>query len=271
MNPMILGSLISAGASLLGGNIQRNTERFVSSGDNARSHVDGIMDAASKHQINPLTLLGSVGAVGGQALGGSSMGAAIANAGLSIADGMAKKVDFDLQAEQLRMQRDQLQKKLDQATLRPKVAGVYQNASSVSSVVGADKTGVEPVSTDRFRPLSNRDFLDPRREVKNDPIKTHSGFMKVDNPHLPFPLVVPTLDGDEALQWYDYPSLAVPTLLGGAVAAGKYVGSRFGSGPVMSIDGQSYQMQKPRSFPSFKQSRGAALRDPTIPNHMVGR
>ncbi len=44
--------------------------------------------------------------------------------------------------------------------------------------------------------------------------------MVVDNPHLDFPIYVPTADGDEPLQWYDYPSLAAP--VAGSYAYHKY-------------------------------------------------
>jgi hypothetical protein len=54
--------------------------------------------------------------------------------------------------------------------------------------------------------------VDPRRGVDNQKVTMGSGFMGVDNPYLPFPVYFPTVDGDEALHWYDYPDLVLPVL-----------------------------------------------------------
>lgn len=206
MDPITLSSLIGAGSSLLGGLFGKGP----SSGQQAQSHVDGIMAAAEKHKINPLTLLGSVAPQSGAA---PVMGQAIANAGLSIADGMVKKADFDLQAEQLRMQNQRLQKSLEQVTLRPKVAGVYGNENASSPLVDSNKNQYPDAIVRSADGLLAKDPLDPRRSVQNVPLKTTGGTMRVDNPYLPFDIISLTLDGEEPLQWYDYPSL----LIGGGI------------------------------------------------------
>jgi hypothetical protein len=71
---------------------------------------------------------------------------------------------------------------------------------------GADRGG------SGFTPLVETDPLDPRRKVDNKAVSSGPGFMTIDSPWLGR-FYIPTLDGDEALNWYDYPSLAIPAAI----------------------------------------------------------
>lgn len=211
---------VQAIGSLLGG-ILGKAKRGPSAGDNALSHVSGIMEAAEKFGFNPLTLLGSVGAVGGASPPPNIMGAAIADATMYLGDGINKSGDLKRQRDALAAERDALQTKVIGLTIRPKVPGVYgtmamggPNAQRSDPVVVArDASRAGPVGSavaGAIRPLQDKLPVDPRRAVDNQAQKTHAGFMAIDNPYLPYVAYAPTLDGDEALQWYEYPSLILP-------------------------------------------------------------
>lgn len=198
---------VSAAGSLLGGIFGRS-KKGPSAGDNAYSHVGGIMEAAEKFGFNPLTLLGSVGAVGGASPPTNTMGAAIADAAMYLGDGMSKAGELKRQRDQLAAERDALQSKVVGLTIRPKVPGIYgtmamrgPNAGRSGNSRGAAATvgGDVGSSAAGVRPLLAVDQMDARRSVDNKPIPTSSGFVKIDNPHFGFPVYVPSLDGDETL------------------------------------------------------------------------
>lgn len=251
-------ALIGAGASLLGGVFGKS--KTYSPREMALGHVEGVMQAAETFGLNPLTILGSIG--GPSAVSGSNyMGQAIADAGLMLADGLAKQKELG-RLSQLERQNQYLAQKVQSLTLRPKVAGIYGGLETVPTLrqalgVGDASAAVQGVSTagvsgvgDRvdLRPLMEVDsgsfMADPRRPVDNDPIKTHSGYIVVDNPQLPVPVRVPTLDGDEALQWYDYPSLLLPA----AAAFGDFLRSpAFGPPDGYARDGEPLGVPKPYS------------------------
>ncbi|WP_201151099.1 hypothetical protein [Rhodovulum sulfidophilum] len=179
--------------------------------------------------FNPLTALTS--APGSAVASQNYMGSAIADAGLILADGMAKKAEKTGELQKAREQNAQLKERVQQLTIRPRVGGIYANnvnTPSIRAAVGVrDENAVQDVAVGDdhgasadgagpsvgFRPLEDRSPYDPRREVQNAPVTSTPGFMEVDNPHLPGPFRVPTLDGDEPLQWYDYPSLAAPAII----------------------------------------------------------
>ena len=128
-------------------------------------------------------------------------------------------------------------------TLRPKTGGIYANRVSTPNIASAlgrgsqnDTRAVSDVALGVgsggasagadgsgwfSRPLEDVPAFDTRRESDNVPVKNNAGYFTVSNPNLPFDLYAPTLDGDEALGWYDYPSLIVPTVAGGIAAAAR--------------------------------------------------
>lgn len=250
-------ALIGAGGSLIGGLLGGKGKSY-SPREMALGHVEGVMQASEAFNINPLTILGALGgpsAVSGG--GGNYMGQAIADASLIVADAVSKRQDAQkLQQEQQRNR--QLLEKIQSMTLRPKTGGIYANRVSTPNIASALGRGSEnavsagasaailpsgrgsPSSGAGARPLMDIDagsvVSDPRREVENDPVKTHSGTVILDNPNLPFPIRVPTLDGDEPLQWYELPTLALPA----AVTAYDFLQSpAMGPSDGFTSDGQS--------------------------------
>lgn len=207
--------------------------------------AQGATEAAQKYGFNRLTLLGNSSPMPGES-GGPSPLASIQ----MITDGLKDVDDVVSGDAARRRAADQLNLDLARLKLDQARSGVLAVAPqyAVNGISGPSPLGVRPVRVQQSaggprggdnvpaagvsvqgapgdrsvapagsggeRPLIEVDsgsiFSDPRRPVDNEPVKTHPGTMIIDNPNLPVPLRVPTLDGDEALQWYDYPSLVIP-------------------------------------------------------------
>lgn len=246
MDPFIGGALIKGATSLLGGLFGQSSarkdlrmQRQLINEQNEYNNPTNIRKRAEEGGFNPLSFIGP--GVGlqtqtAQVNSGNYMGAAIADAGMAFADGMANKAKFE-QAKQLNdleMANAKLQNKILQLTLRPKVEGIYaqrqstptiaaavggKHASVSDQVVSRGDTGVFSVgdagSALSFSPsvvgsdgLLTKHGLDPRRDVVNSPITTEAGFTVVDSPLFGQPFVVPTFQGEipELNQW--------PTIIG---------------------------------------------------------
>ncbi len=119
-------SIIAAGASLLGGLFAKDPP---TAGQNAFSHVKGIMKASDKFGFNPLTLLGAVSPMGG-GTPQNYMGNAIADAGALLADGMAKNGAKKGLLDRLGTENGKLQAKVDAMTLRPHVGGIFSGVGN---------------------------------------------------------------------------------------------------------------------------------------------
>lgn len=211
-------ALIGAGASLLGGILGK--PKRVSAQTNSRQGIlgqaQGAREAAEKYGFNPLTLLG-VSSPLGPSEGSNYMGNAISEAGLLLADAVSQRQGAGtlskVQAENQRL-RDQVK----DLTLRPPVPGVFAQRQAEAASEQPDIEGL--------RPLPETSAVDPRRDVDHEPARTTSGFMTVDNPYAPWPLYFPTLDGDEALQWYDWPTLAIGIGANAAARGGRWLYDR---------------------------------------------
>ena len=64
------------------------------------------------------------------------MGSAIANAGLALADGMGKEEMLEIERSRLAMDREKLDALLNNATIRPKVGGIYAQRVQAPSGAG---------------------------------------------------------------------------------------------------------------------------------------
>lgn len=144
---MVAPAVIAAGASLLGGIFGSNSERKAIAAQNEYNNPSNVRRRAEDAGFNPLLFVGP--GVGQQvATGGSNfMGSAVANAGLALADGMDKAKMMEIERSKLAMDRQRLDALLNNATIRPKVAGIY--ASTVSAPLGVGV--VSP-------PLHDQDF-----------------------------------------------------------------------------------------------------------------
>lgn len=218
---MVAPAVIGAVGSILGGLFGR--KKAISAGDNAFSHVQGIMRASSTFGFNPLTLLGAVSPMGGTPADNSSFGQGIANAAMIASDAIgARQNSLAGRSERLNQTQARLQKRLNAITIRAPVPGVYgrvrlpsdpqvygENTSSTAGVVDPVQPGNgRAAGIPALTALPTSDAVDPRREVKDKAIETHAGVMTIDNPWVGR-VRVPTLDGDEAVDVFDIPSVAM--------------------------------------------------------------
>lgn len=238
---MMWGAIIGAAGSIIGAGIQNKSaknavkasqaaaaqERSWAVDDQAEQFVR-LRAAAEKAGFNPLTALGAApnsGMVNPTSASSASaqnyMGEAIATSSLMLADSMSKTnaAATGKKLQNANRANAALSAKLTAATLRPKMAGVFDRPTKFgigangktgqgsASVLG-DSSDTARHSADLYQltPFASVDPIDPRREVEDGAVKSHSGFMVIDNPYFGR-LYAPTLDGDEQLHWYDYPDL----------------------------------------------------------------
>lgn len=117
-------ALIGAGSSLLGGALSNKAERKGIAQQNAYNDPKQIRARAESAGFNPLLFIGP--GVGNQTAtaSGAYIGSAIADAGMQIADQMAKNKEL-ARLEKLSAENRKLADKVQSLTIRPKVGGVY--------------------------------------------------------------------------------------------------------------------------------------------------
>lgn len=158
----MLGSLISAGASLIGGVMGRNSQKEAWEAQKEQMmNYTRLRRKAEEAGFNPLVFAGP-GA--GNANPGFNfqpiMGDAVSRAGAAISDGMSEAVQLRMQKAELEIERQRLEALREEVKLAPNVPGIYraQNTSrSVPPADGADSGGLGPV----------RDPNDPRRDTQD--------------------------------------------------------------------------------------------------------
>lgn len=159
---MMLGALIGVAGSLIGGAMQSkaaknaaNQERKWAVEDQAEQFVR-LRAAAEKAGFNPLTALGAApnsGMVNPTQAAQSYMGEAIATSSLMLADSMSKTAAAATgkKLQNANRANAELTRKLNAATLRPKMAGVFDRVSkfgiggNISATNGGIK--VEPLKS----------------------------------------------------------------------------------------------------------------------------
>lgn len=126
----MIGALIGAGASLLGGALGRRDEKKAIARQNEYNEPVNVRARAEAAGFNPLLFVGP--GVGQQAVTGGSnyMGSAIADAGMLLADAVAKKKEAT-RVSALQQQNAELAAKVENLTLRPKVGGIYAQRQAV--------------------------------------------------------------------------------------------------------------------------------------------
>lgn len=240
MDPIIGGSLISAGASLLGGIFGKSKPKYVTP-DYAK-----IRRNAEAAGFNPLTVLTS--APGQVVQSQNYMGSAIADAGLLLADGMAKKAEQEGEISKLREQNQKLAEKVQNLTLRPRIGGIYaatESTPSLRQALGAS----DAQDPDRGHPLYGQlgriATPDPKLDRANPAFVL--GLNWEATPGFSPGAVWEDRYGDTPMNW--------PVAAGQMAAdtgfnlhkAFNYARGRVqGSGPVMSIGGREFVMERPR-------------------------
>lgn len=132
----MLGSLISAGGSLLGGLFGRNSAKKAQA---AQQEYDKPINVRARYEeagINPLLAFG--GGVVGQSQPVSTqnyMGSAIADASMMVAQKLTESSEEKEVINKLATDNAKLQKDLQAATLRPKVPGIYSTLPVAESVM----------------------------------------------------------------------------------------------------------------------------------------
>lgn len=202
---MVASALISAGATLLGGLFGR--KKAVSAGDNAYSHVGGIMRAASQYGFNPLTLLGAVAPMGGTPADNSAFGQAVANAGMIAADAIAAKPDNAAKLNAYQTQNQRLQRKLNALSVRSPVPGTYGRARQPSDPeVYGGRQGAGALFeaggvADTAGAAGGPSPLVDGQAVTEKGTEEISGFMRVRNKFAPDGFFVPGSDGEPLDIW----------------------------------------------------------------------
>lgn len=167
MDPLIGSTLLKVGGSLLGGLLGKKAP---SAGQNAYSHVGGIMKAAQQYNFNPLALLGAVSPMGGGA-SQNYMGEAISDAASLLADDLAKKGAVRGVLNKYEEQNAQLQTQVDKLSLRPTVPGIYNgggDAGTGGAAAAAGNSGASGAGGGFWTGHADRNWSDPDIRSSSD-------------------------------------------------------------------------------------------------------
>lgn len=264
MDPLIGSALISGATSLLGGLFGRKSEKKAIAAQNEYNNPTNIRKRAEEAGFNPLSFIGP--GVGLQTTTGGSnyMGSAIADAGMAFADSMAKKAELG-KLDELQQANAKLAAKVQALTLRPKVAGIYaqrQSTPTIPAAVGgkdakADRqvsdvlSGNSPLAGAVVGP-DDGNSTGPQLAVKKDVPAFRffghdfygSGLLSTGQQ------IEDGLGESELLSLIYAPLAATDAGLNEAYKAGGALrdASRV-SGPIFSIDGQRYALEKPKPKP----------------------
>lgn len=254
----MLPALIGAGASLLGGILGRNAEKKAIAAQNAYNDPAQIRARAEAAGFNPLLFVGP--GVGNQMTTGGAnyMGSAIADAGMQIADQMSKNREL-ARLEKLSAENKKLAEKVQNLTIRPKVGGVYAQREATPSLrVATGGNDASPTGLS-FGDLSARSPLasvpigaddGDRTGVQLAVTKDVPAFRLFGHNFYGSGLFstgqqMEDAVGEGPLQWAYSPMVLADGLLNESYKLGKRIRARQdGSGPLMSIDGQSFIMEK---------------------------
>lgn len=232
MDPLIGSALLGAGSNLLGGllgkkpNPGRDTRHVI------LNQVGTAREAGERFGFNPLTVLGATGGTVANAGSDNFMGAAVADAGMILADALAKQKDIG-RLERAERLNEKLRQQVTDLTLRPAVPGVYgaanggfRNAAVASPGAGAASSnpgaGRSAGDVDGVLPGVIPNPVAPGREKDVLPLPNSPGVFEVENAVTGGPITIP---GDNEPWGID--ELATAVAIGGPQAAwnwGKYAG-----------------------------------------------
>lgn len=187
------GALLSAGASLVGGALNRNAQKKANARQEYLNSPAGIRAESEKAGFNPLVFAGAAGSFGSNGPA-PSMGNAIANAAMSVSDGITNEEQLKIQKGQLELDNRRLNAQIEASTLRPQVAGIYGGSSYAGSNNGTAPQGGDTLSSGGD--IDDPSWVDLRREVKVKPTESMSGEVIIDNSLTAGRVHVPGSDGD---------------------------------------------------------------------------
>jgi hypothetical protein len=269
----MLPALIGAGASLLGGLVSSNAakkdarrqeafQRQQIAEMNAYNDPAQIRSRAEAAGFNPLLFIGpGVGqqsAVASAVSSGNFMGSALADAGMQIADQMSKNREL-ARLEKLSAENKKLAEKVQNLTIRPKMGGVYAQREATASLRAATGRTNASGTALSFGDLSSRSPLASVPVGADDGVRT--GVQLAVTKDVPaFRLFghdfygsglfstgqqMEDAVGEGPLQWAYSPMVVADAGLNEAYKLGARTRARQdGTGPLMSIDGQSFIMEK---------------------------
>lgn len=247
MDPIIGSTLLKVGGSLLGGLFGK--KKTVSAQENSRQGImgqaQGARQAAAEYGFNPLTLLGVSSAIGPSQLD-NTMGQAIADAALLAADSLSGREEDKLRLENLRLQNERLKSEVMNLTLRPKVGGVYAGTESTPSLrqaLGAS----DAQDSDRGHPLYGQlgriATPDPKLDRANPAF--FLGLNWEATPGFSPGSVWEDRYGDTPMSWPVAAGQMLADIGYNLHKAFNYArGYAQGSGPVMSIGGREFVMER---------------------------
>lgn len=233
---MDASALISAGASLLGGLLGKPKQ--VSAARNRYDDVAGIFKAAEEFKFSPFALLGSPAV--GPSVVQNTMGSAIADAGLLLADGMSKQKMKALEEERLRLENQKLKAEVNQMILRPKVPVGKSTLSA--RAIAKKQTASDPVLPDD-PPSGGQAMPDPRLDRGTG---MYLGGFWQPSPAVSNAETIEAEYGDLAQNFWGFAKIGAD--LGYNVARGRQYlkGNKYGVGPTMQMGGRQYKIAKPR-------------------------
>lgn len=257
----MIQALVAGAFGLFGAAQARRDEKNAIAQMNAYNNPAAIRARAEAAGFNPLLFIGP--GVGSQtAVGGANyMGAAIAEAGLMVADAASKQREAG-KLSRLTQENAAMRNQVQNLTLRPKVGGVYAQRAAASSggVVPSVRPALRGPAGASGVPYGYADYPN-----QNHPLVDGLGVVSVPDPTLdraPGGFIGgarwEALPGTtspaemEASNWGDNELLSYPYGLAWAGStigynirkAQNYVSGRlFGSGPVMSLGGSDFVMQ----------------------------
>lgn len=120
-----LPALFSAGASLLGGHLEKNAQKKARRQEAEMNDPVYLRERAEAAGFNPLTFLNSGRSLGPNSAYRPVMGTAIANAGAAFSNAYAENEQVKIQKAELEMQNRRLEHLIQQTTLTPNVPGIY--------------------------------------------------------------------------------------------------------------------------------------------------
>ena len=165
---MIEAALIGAGANLLGGLFGRRSARKAQAEQNAYNDPSAMRARFEKAGFNPLLAPLGQSYQSAPMLTGQ-MGNAIANAGLFVANDMKDEQALKIEKSRLEMDRQKLDKLLQNATIRPKSGGIYSGNIRSPSVggVGSAPLLTPPIRPDKYGPELST-ITDPTGVMRDD-------------------------------------------------------------------------------------------------------
>lgn len=178
----MLGLLVGGALSLFGANKAKKDAQKATNDMNDYNNPANVRLRAEEAGFNPLLFVGpGVGQQTAPAASGQ-MGAAIADFGMMAAEKISGLAEEKARMQNLQLQNEKLQKELQQATLRPKSAGLYGPVATAGALTGPASKNVvsmkEPTAFDTSTHQGPEPLVNLFNPTANKWITVHPGIAK---------------------------------------------------------------------------------------------